>query len=239
MQDEPPQSPSRFPELQLDFLESRVLGALMEKQVTTPAYYPMTINGLESACNQSSNRAPVTNFNHGEIEEAIQRLRDKKLVVHMIVSGSRVPKYQHLLENVLELTSAEHAVMTVLLLRSTQTAGEIKQRTERLHPFQSVEQVEETLQGFIEYPNGPLVQEIAAGGGRRVKTYAHLLGGEPGAQTAITPQNTATTTIIENDQTHWKTAMENRLTSLEGALEQILSEISTIKSELGLESEES
>jgi len=70
--------PTRFPELQLDFIESRVLGSLMEKQVTTPAYYPMTVNGLESACNQSSNRAPVTDFNHGEIEEAIQRLRDKK-----------------------------------------------------------------------------------------------------------------------------------------------------------------
>ena len=96
------------------------------------------------------------------------------------ISGSRVPKYEHQLSEILDMTSAENAVMTVLLLRSVQTAAEIKQRTERMHPFERVEQVEEILEGFMEYPSGPLVRELPVGSGRRVKTYGHLLGGESG-----------------------------------------------------------
>ncbi len=96
----------------------------------------------------------------------------------MHVSESRVPKYEHMLPEILELTSAANANITVLFLRGIQTAFEIKQHTKRLHPFSTPEQVEEILEGFIEYPDGPLVKELPAGGGRRVKTYAHLLGGE-------------------------------------------------------------
>ncbi len=138
----------------------------------------MTAKSLKAAANQSSNRYPATKLTAEEIAQGIQRLRNKELIIHVHVSGSRVPKYEHLLPGILELTSAENAVVTVLLLRGVQTAGEIRQRTERLHPFSTPEQVEEILQGFIEYPNGPLVKELPAGGGRSVKTYVHLLGGE-------------------------------------------------------------
>lgn len=170
----------RFPELQLDFVESRVLGCILEKETTTPDYYPMTLKSIEAACNQSSNRYPVTHLTHEEVAEAVQRLRKKEILIQVHISGSRVPKYEHQLPEIIDLTSAENAVLAVLLLRSIQTAGEIKQRTERMHPFESVSQVEEILTGFMEYPYGPLVKELPVGGGRRVKTYGHLLGGEKG-----------------------------------------------------------
>ncbi len=173
----------RFPELQLDFIESRVLGSLLEKETTTPDYYPMTIKAIEAACNQSSNRYPVTHLTPEEVEEAVQRLRKKEIFIQVHISGSRAPKYEHQLPEILDMTSPEKAVMTVLLLRSIQTAGEIKQRSERMHPFENVGQVEEILKGFIDYPYGPLVKEIPVGEGRRVKTYGHLLGGEKGFET--------------------------------------------------------
>lgn len=170
----------RFPEQQLDFVESRVLGSILEKETTTPDYYPMTLKAIEAACNQSSNRFPVTRLSTEEVDGAIQRLRRKDLLMQVHLSGSRVPKYEHQLAEVLDLTSPERAVLTVLLLRGIQSAGEIKQRSERLHPFETVSQVEEILEGFIDYPYGPLVREVPVGSGRRVKTYGHLLGGENG-----------------------------------------------------------
>ncbi len=173
----------RFPGLQLDFVESRVLGCILEKETTTPDYYPMTIKAIKAACNQSSNRHPVTFLTSEEVEEAVQRMRRKELLMQVHISGSRAPKYEHQLAEILDMTSAENAVMTVLLLRSIQTAGEIKQRTERMHPFESVGQIEEILRGFMEYSYGPLVKELPVGSGRRVKTYGHLLGGEKGFET--------------------------------------------------------
>mgnify|MGYP000097234733 CR=1 FL=1 len=173
----------RFPELQLDFIESRVLGSLLEKETTTPDYYPMTLKAIEAACNQSSNRYPVTHLTPEEVEEAVQRLRKKEIFIQVHISGSRAPKYEHQLPEILDMTSPEKAVMTVLLLRSIQTVGEIKQRSERMHPFENVGQVEEILKGFIDYPYGPLIKEIPVGEGRRVKTYGHLLGGEKGFET--------------------------------------------------------
>ncbi len=171
---------TRFPELQLTFIESRILGCVLEKETTTPDYYPLTAKAIESACNQSSNRHPVTQLTTEDIEEGIQSLRRKDILIQVHISGSRVPKYEHQLPEILDLTSPEKAVLTILLLRSIQTAGEIKQRTDRMHPFTEVSQVEEILKGFIDYPYGPLVKELPAGGGRRVKTYGHLLGGEKG-----------------------------------------------------------
>lgn len=183
----------RFPDLQLGFVESRVLGSLLEKETTTPDYYPMTLKAIEAACNQSSNRNPVTHLSAEEIEEAVQRLRKKEIFIQVHISGSRAPKYEHQLPEILDMTSPEKAVMTILLLRSIQTAGEIKQRTERMHPFETVGQVEEILRGFMEYSYGSLVKEVPVGEGRRVKTYGHLLGGEKGfeADTRIETESPA------------------------------------------------
>jgi uncharacterized protein YceH (UPF0502 family) len=207
----------RFPELQLDFIESRVLGAILEKETTTPDYYPMTAKAIEAASNQSSNRFPTTRLSSEEIEAAIQRLRKKEILMQVHISGSRVPKYEHQLAAILDMTSAENAVMTVLLLRSVQTAGEIKQRTERMHPFERVEQVEEILQGFIEYPSGPLVRELPVGSGRRVKTYGHLLGGETGFDTIL--HHTPVPLPSESE------GLEERVAALEAKLAKILAEL--------------
>ena len=207
----------RFPELQLDFIESRVLGAILEKETTTPDYYPMTAKAIEAASNQSSNRFPTTRLSSEEIEAAIQRLRKKEILMQVHISGSRVPKYEHQLAAILDMTSAENAFMTVLLLRSVQTAGEIKQRTERMHPFERVEQVEEILQGFIEYPSGPLVRELPVGSGRRVKTYGHLLGGETGFDTIL--HHTSVPLPSERE------GLEERVAALEAKLAKILAEL--------------
>lgn len=213
----------------MDFIESRILGVLLEKENTTPDYYPMTEKGIEAACNQSSNRHPVTSLGGSEVSEAIQRMRDKGLVMKVHVSGSRVPKFEHRIPEIMDLSSAENALITVLLLRSQQTAGELKQRSERLHPFTSVSQVEEVLEDFQNYHYGALVKEFPAGGGRRVKTYCHLLGGEPALlegdhQAAAAPISEK---IIEVEQTHWRTQMEERMTSME-------SELATLREALGL-----
>ena len=210
----------RFPELQLDFIESRVLGSLMEKETTTPDYYPMTLKAIEAACNQSSNRYPVTHLTSEEVEEAVQRLRKKEIFIQVHISGSRAPKYEHQLPEILDMTSAEKAVMTVLLLRSVQTAGEIKQRSERMHPFENVGQVEEILKGFMNYPYGPLVREIPVGEGRRVKTYGHLLGGEKGFE--------ANTRFEEETPAKNQSELEERIALLEEKL-------STICEQLGIE----
>jgi len=138
------------------------------------------------------------------------------------VSGSRVPKYEHQLGEILEMSSAENAVMTILLLRSIQTAGEIKLRTERMHPFERVEQVEEILQGFIEYGSGPLVRELPVGSGRRVKTYGHLLGGEPGFDSTLHHVPVTTSPVESDEQTQ---SLQARVTILEEKLAKVLAEL--------------
>lgn len=207
----------RFPEQQLDFVESRVLGSLLEKETTTPDYYPMTLKAIEAACNQSSNRYPVTRLSSEEVGEAVQRLRQKEIIIQVHISGSRAPKYEHQLSAILDLTSPEKAVITVLLLRSIQTAGEIKQRCERMHPFESVGQVEEILEGFMEYSYGPLVKEIPVGEGRRVKTYGHLLGGEKGFE--------ADTRFKTDPPNKDESGLEERVALLEGKLAQICEQL--------------
>ncbi len=209
----------RFPELQLDFVESRVLGCVLEKQTTTPDYYPLTLKAIEAACNQSSNRYPVTKLTSEEVEDAVKRLRKKELLMQIHISGSRVPKYEHQLPEILDLTSPERAVLTVLLLRSIQTPGELKQRTERMHPFESVSQIEEILTGFIEYPYGPLVKELPVGSGRRVKTYGHLLGGEKGFEA-----DTRFETEPESEDDE-PTDLETRVIALEEKLARICEQL--------------
>jgi len=194
-----------FPELQLTPVGARVLGCLLEKEAVTPDHYPMTLNALVAACNQSTSRHPVTDYAPSEIEEALRQLSEDYLVTKSL--GGRAPKYEHNLGDVLALTDAERAVFTVLLLRGTQTAGELKQRTDRMHAFGSLGEVEEVLAGFIGYPHGPLVERLPAGGGRRVETFRHLLAGdrpeEPGA---------ATDSEAAAD---WRQAMEARIEALE------------------------
>ncbi len=164
-------------ELILSAEEVRVVGALIEKQVTTPEYYPLTLNALRQACNQLSNREPVVAFDERTVVWALESLRDRKLVRVVTTADGRVPKYRHVLDEALGLKSPEMAVMCVLMLRGPQTVGEIRTRTERLYPFSALSFVETTLEDLMTR-DVPLVVKLPRQSGRKESRYAHLLGGE-------------------------------------------------------------
>ncbi|HJM62233.1 MAG: hypothetical protein CMN05_03860 [Roseibacillus sp.] len=213
-----------FPEIQLTFEETRVLGCLLEKEILTPDTYPLSLNSLVTACNQSSSRHPITNLDAADILEALRSLSEKHLV-EKVVSG-RTSKYEHCLKHVLSLQDSERAVFTVLLLRGVQTTGEIRQRTDRIHHFSSLEEVEEILTWFIEYPHGPLVRRIPAGSGRQVETFEHLLseriaspqteGAGHAPDTSLTPEAISSTGPVPDDEDpEWTQSIESRLAKLE------------------------
>ena len=129
----------------LDEIEVRVLGSLIEKQVTTPEYYPLTLNSLTLACNQKNNRYPVTAFDESAVARALETLREKNLVYVVYGSTSRVPKYKHVVKDVLHLSQAELATMCVLMLRGPQTTGEVAGRGYRLYEFSGLEEVEANM----------------------------------------------------------------------------------------------
>src|SRR2546430_3475460 len=137
--------------------EVRVLGSLIEKQITTPEYYPLTVNALVAACNQKNNRNPVTSYTESEIDDALFSLRDKNLAYVFHGSTSRVPKYKHVAPEALQLNPAELAVMCVLMLSGPQTSGEIRTRGSRLHEFSGLEEAEETLHALSTRETEPLV----------------------------------------------------------------------------------
>ena len=205
-----------FPQIQLTFREARVLGCLLEKEILTPGSYPLTHNSLLIACNQTSSRDPITHFTGEEVSEALRGLSEKYLVEKTL--GGRAPKFEHCLQDVLSMQPSERAVLTVLLLRGPQSAGEIRQRTDRLHTFSSLDEVEETIIWFIEYPHGPLVRRIPVGEGRRVENFAHLLSPAAPHDPSITGD--FSDTPAEND---WRAAIEARLASLESEIAELKS----------------
>ena len=161
----------------LSDIEVRVLGALIEKEITTPDYYPLSLNALVAACNQSSNRNPVVHFDETTVVRALDTLREKKFVVFVDRSESRVTKYRHLSYELLNLGRPAIGVMCVLMLRGPQTAGEIRTRTNRLYDFKSLEEVETVLNSLMS-GEAPLVTQLARQTGQKEVRYAHLLSGE-------------------------------------------------------------
>lgn len=213
-------SEENAPDFQVTFAEARVLGSLMEKEATTPDNYPMSLNGLQSACNQKTSREPVVEFDEATVERALEGLRSKHLATKQHMAGSRVPKYKHSLDQVLNLDPGPAALLCVLLLRGPQTAGELNQRTERIHTFASVEAVEEAMNALIEYPTGALARKLPAGGGRRVATFVHLLSGEPTEQmlSVGTSSPAAVQQIILEEEASWRKKLEDEVASLRGEL---------------------
>jgi uncharacterized protein len=164
--------------------EVRVLGALIEKEITTPDYYPLSLNALVAACNQSSNRHPVVHYDENTVMQATDTLREKQLV-HLITRGeSRVNKYRHVLYESMNLGRQEIAVLCVLLLRGPQTVGEIRSRCNRLYDFTSLEQLEGTLNSMMG-GESPLIVRLARQAGQKEVRYAHLLSGEVSGETAL------------------------------------------------------
>ena len=163
--------------LRLDAAELRVLGSLVEKAVTTPDYYPLSLNALLNACNQSSNREPVVSFGEPTVLRAVASLREKKLVFVFEGATSRVAKYGQRFADALGLSAAQVAALCVLMLRGPQTVGEIRGRSGRLHDFSSLEEVELTLEGLIARSPLPLVERLPRQTGYKESRCAHLLAG--------------------------------------------------------------
>jgi uncharacterized protein YceH (UPF0502 family) len=216
--------PSADSEAVLSFAEARVLGCLMEKEATTPEYYPMTLGGLTAACNQKSNRSPVVEWDGKTVEAALESLRRRRMAVMIAMAGSRGPKYKHTIENVYGgLDRGMMAVLCELLLRNGQTVSELRTRTERMHVFPSPEAAEEWAMKLVNYPVAPLAVVLPAGAGRRVKAYAHLLCGPVDNAALSAPAPVMEVPPSED----WKAKVEAELSALRSELERI-------KAELGL-----
>jgi uncharacterized protein len=197
----------------LTFEQARVLGSLIEKEMTTPENYPLSLNSLTAACNQSSNREPVVSFDEGTVTAALEELKTRGFAFQVSIPGARVQKYKHNLNGKFpRLEKPGLALMCVLLLRGAQTAGELRQRTERMYRFVDIPSVDAALQELIGYPETPLVVKIPAGGGRKAVTYAHLLCGPVEAQQApIAATAPVSRTSVDAE---WKQRIEQEITAL-------------------------
>jgi len=160
---------------QLDAAEARVLGALLEKEITTPDYYPLSLNALVNACNQKSNREPVVSYDDATVEEALAGLRSKRLATRITGRDSRVPKHAQRFTEEFNLGRREEALICVLLLRGPQTAGELRGRTDRLYEFDGLEAVTATLDRLAEMGFAKQLPRLP---GSREPRYAHLLSGD-------------------------------------------------------------
>ena len=170
----------------LNSVEVRVLGALIEKEITTPEYYPLTLNSLTTACNQKSNRDPVVSLEEKAVVRALESLRDKGLARQVSGVDMRVPKHYHLFDEKIGLTRPQVAALCVLMLRGPQTVGEIRGRSGRLYEFAGLEEVERVLVELAERTEGALVVQLARQPGRKESRYAHVLMGEPEEEDAQT-----------------------------------------------------
>ncbi|MBX3288984.1 MAG: YceH family protein [Acidobacteria bacterium] len=207
--------------LTINETEARVLGSLVEKQLTTPEYYPLTLNALTAACNQKSNRDPVMSLGETEILAAIDSLRDKNLVYLYYGSSSRTVKYKHMLPNVFEIEAPAVAILTLLLLRGPQTAGEMRGRADRLYEFSGIGEVQETLDELARRDDA-LVVKLERQPGQKESRYAHLLSGPVDAA--------AVTASAESTYAASPTASGGRIEQLEQQVEKLSSEMAELRS---------
>lgn len=199
-------------------VETRILGALIEKQLTTPEYYPLTLNALVAACNQKTNREPVVAFTEETVSTALENLREKNIVYVFYGSTSRVAKYKHILPEVFETNEAETAILCVLMLRGAQTLGELRERTGRLYEFSGLGEVSETLDGLMRREEPPVTKLERQAGQKEIR-FAHLLSGEAAAQ----KQNVSTASSpVSNNQTE-------RIEKLEQEIETLREEINVLR----------
>ena len=161
--------------------EVRVLGCLIEKQITTPEYYPLTLNALVAACNQRNNRNPLVSWDERTVVRGLDHLRERKLASMVTEAGARVPKYRHNAAEVIGLDEKDTAILCELLLRGPQTVGELKNRAERMFAFADLAMVQQVLDGLAARPQGALVVKLPRQPGTKENRYAHLLAGAPAA----------------------------------------------------------
>jgi len=187
-------------------IEVRVLGSLLEKDLTTPEYYPLTLSALQNACNQKSSREPIVQYDETTVAQGLELLRQKHLILKVTGAGHRVEKYAHRLGESLNLGRRELAILCVLMLRGPQTVGELRGRTERMHPFEDLEQVEHVLNSLATREPDPLVAPASRG------RWRHVWGNEPEEEpesSAPRPNLEGRVTALEREIEELKRAMES------------------------------
>lgn len=199
-------------------VEARILGSLVEKQLTTPEYYPLTLNSLITACNQKNNREPVVTFDEATVSRALDDLRDRNLVYVFYGSTSRVPKFKHMLPSFYELEPAEVALLAVMMLRGPQTLGELRERSGRLHQFENLGEVQETLDRLMRRDE-PVVTKLPPQPGQKEARFAHLLSGEINVdELTAAAASRASRASADSDRV---ATLEQRVDALENEIAQI------------------
>jgi uncharacterized protein len=206
--------------LELSPIETRVLGALLEKERTTPEYYPLSLNGLVVACNQTTNRDPIVSYDERTVERGLDGLREKKLAMLVHTAGARVPKYRHTLLDIYNLDAREVALLCVLMMRGPQTLGELRSRTERMSGSMTLPEAEKYLEELTAGED-PLVRVIPARPGQKEKRYVQLLSGEPELESLTAPAAPGT-----------PVSGRSRLDTLEAELNALKSEFQALREEL-------
>ncbi|MBZ5631821.1 MAG: YceH family protein [Acidobacteriia bacterium] len=191
-------------------IEVRVLGSLLEKDLTTPEYYPLTLNALQNACNQKSSREPVVNYDETTVAQGLELLRQKQLVLKVSGAGHRVEKYAHRLGETLNLGRRELAILCVLMLRGPQTVGELRGRTERMHPFEDMEEVERVLEGLAARQPDPLAAPATRG------RWRHLWSGGAAAEAEEEAESSAARAHFEP-----QAPLEGRVAALEREVDEL------------------
>ena len=200
--------------------EIRVLGSLVEKDITTPDYYPLSLNALVNACNQKNNREPVTSLTEDEVRQALGTLQEKRMAGPAGGADSRVTKYEHRLQEVFNFTRGEIAVMCVMLLRGPQTPGELRGRTERMFHFETLDDVQSTLQRLIQRAPA-LVKMLTRQPGTKENRYAHLLGGEI--------EDGVVETAHPDASPAPSASSSNRITVLEAQVSELKADVASLK----------
>lgn len=212
--------------MELNPTEIRVLGCLLEKEMATPDYYPLTLNALVNACNQKSNRHPVMALDEATILRTLDEMRTTHhLALETHVANSRVPKYKHTIEDHWDLTLAEISILCELFLRGAQTPGELRTHASRLRPLTDCREVEELLNGLSTHPDGPFVVQLPREPGRREQRWAHLLGGE------TEMEETAPEPIPEADAPPRGPSPQQRLQSLEEEVVELRQSLESLQAE--------
>lgn len=206
----------------LDPTEVRVLGALIEKELSTPDHYPLSLNSLVSACNQSSNREPVTTLSTDSVSHTIDTLRRRDLVRSFQGSGERVPKYQHLLGTSGELSREDLAVLCVLMLRGPQTLAEVRTRAARLLPGDDAEAIQAALERLASRESDAAVAHLPRRPGQKEVRYAHLLGGDVVMDVVIEEREEPVASFSDDD----------RIAALEALSQEMQREIADLRSQL-------
>jgi uncharacterized protein YceH (UPF0502 family) len=200
-------------------VEARVLGSLVEKEITTPEYYPLSLNALLHACNQKSNRDPLMNLDEDAVRQALRALGEQALARSASAADSRVAKYEHRLAEMFNFTRPETAILCELLLRGPQTPGELHSRAERMHPFEDLSVVHTTLKHLLER-EPPLVKVLPRQAGNKEARYSHLLCGDVEVREAPAVKESALTS---------STAEKERISQLESEVSGLHKEVSDLK----------